>query len=117
MDITKGEAQLALDLWGEEAQTRMMIEEVGEFLQAWNKYNRGHITKEEYVSEIADVCIMSQQLVYIYEDVFDEVYPKKLAKFRNKLMRYTQDEVKVQLEKVLKEESPELYEQMIKDKK
>lgn len=88
MDITKEEVKKAVDQWGVEAQTNMMIEELGEFLAAWNHYKRGRITEEEYVSEIADVYIMIQQLRVIHMDAFNKVYPKKLAKIREKLLIY-----------------------------
>lgn len=85
MDITLKEAKDAVDYWGPERQTSMMIEEVGEFLAAWNHYKRGRISYEEYVAEIADVFIMIQQMRYMHLDMFDKVYPKKLNKVRTKL--------------------------------
>lgn len=88
MDITKEEAELAIMLWGADAQTATFIEEIGEFLQAWNKLSRGRITREEYVSEIADVYIMIQQMIHMHRKTFDEVYPKKLNKIRKKLQKY-----------------------------
>lgn len=88
MDITKEEADLAIKLWGAEAQTATFIEEMGEFLQAWNKLKRNAITIEDYVSEIADVYIMLQQQIHMHQDVFDKVYPKKLEKIRTKLSKY-----------------------------
>lgn len=88
MDITKEEAETAIRLWGTEAQTATFIEEIGEFLQAWNKLKRNRITEEEYVSEIADVYIMVQQMIYMNKSVFDKVYPQKLEKIRAKIKRY-----------------------------
>lgn len=88
MDITKEEAETAIRLWGKEAQTATFIEEIGEFLQAWNKLRRNRITEEEYVSEIADVYIMVQQMIYMNKAVFDKVYPQKLEKIRAKIKRY-----------------------------
>jgi NTP pyrophosphatase (non-canonical NTP hydrolase) len=92
MDITKEEAAEAIRLWGEETQTATFIEEIGEFLQAWNKLRREAITKEDYVSEIADVYIMVQQMIHMHKEVFDKVYPTKLAKIRTKLARYQEIE-------------------------
>jgi len=85
MDITSEEAKLAVEVWGEDKQTKMFIEEIGEFLTAWNHYNRGRISYKKYVSEIADVYIMIQQMIYMNRPVFDKVYPEKLKKVRDKL--------------------------------
>lgn len=92
MHITREEAKEAVRLWGEEAQTRIFIEEIGEFLAAWNQYDRGRITREEYVSEIADVFITLQQMIFMNEDTFNKVYPKKLEKIRTKIKKYQQAE-------------------------
>ena len=108
MDITKVEADLAVELWGKEAQIATFIEEIGEFLQAWNKLNRGAITEEEYVSEIADVYIMLQQMIYMNQAVFDKVYPVKLDKIRKKLQRHLEKEVEKNIEILLKEDNKDL---------
>ena len=110
MDITKEEAAEAIRLWGMEAQTATFIEEMGEFLQAWNKLRRGRITEDEYVSEIADVYIMIQQMIHMHKDTFDRVYPTKLAKIRAKLSRYQDIErgYNEVLEKVIRRDSPVL---------
>ena len=104
MDITRGEADLAVSLWGKEAQEATLIEEMGEFLQAWNKLKRGKITEEEYVSEIADVYIMIQQMIHIYSETFDKVYPVKLKKIRDKFQKYLQVEVNAKLRDLLRKE-------------
>ena len=88
MDITVEEAQLAIALWGEERQTDMLIEEMGEWLTAWNHFKRNRISEDEYVSELADVHIVVQQLMVMHKDSFDKVYQKKLEKFRRKLYKH-----------------------------
>ena len=83
--ITKEEAETAIAVWGKERQTNMVIEEVGEFLQAWNKVKRGAFTEEQYVEELVDVYIMVQQMIHMHSTVFAKVYPKKLAKVKAKI--------------------------------
>ena len=56
----------ALDKWGEDAQINMFHEEIGELLQALNKYRRGRIERQELISEVADVLIMLGQLMVMY---------------------------------------------------
>jgi len=60
--ITKELSEKAVEKWGLERQTDMVIEEVGEFLQAWNKIKRGQITQREYVEEMVDCYIMFSQM-------------------------------------------------------
>ena len=100
MDITTEEAALAVTKWGEERQTDMMIEEVGEFLTAWNHYKRGRISYSEYVEEIADVYIMCQQMMIIHEEEFKKAYPKKLAKVRRKLKQVSDDSLQKLSERI-----------------
>ena len=111
--ITKEEAQAAIDVWGKETQTNMLIEEVGEFLQAWNKVKRGAFTEEQYVEELVDVYIMIQQMIHMHSEVFAEVYPKKLAKVKDKIA--TAAEKKNIIETIIERESPELWRQMNDD--
>lgn len=100
MDITTKEAALAVTKWGEERQTNMFIEEMGEFLTAWNHYRRGRITYSEYVEEIADVYIMTQQMMIIHKEEFDKAYPRKLAKVRSKLKEVSDKSLQELAEKI-----------------
>jgi NTP pyrophosphatase (non-canonical NTP hydrolase) len=86
-DITEKEAKLAVKLWGEDRQYDVLVEEIGEFLAARNHWKRKKITYKQYVSELADVYIMLQQQMHIHRKMFNEVYPQKLQKIRNKLAR------------------------------
>lgn len=85
--ITKEEADIAVLVWGKERQTNMVIEELGEFLQAWNKVKRGAFTEEQYVEELVDVYIMIQQMIHMHSETFAKVYPKKLAKVKAKIAK------------------------------
>lgn len=60
----------AVDLWGVEAQVMMAIEEMAELTQALSKsYRSGRapLSLEGVVEEIADVRIMLDQLVMIFD--------------------------------------------------
>ena len=54
----------AIKAWGKQSQINMLHEEIGELLQAVNKYDRKSTTEtwENLVEEIADVEIMLEQL-------------------------------------------------------
>ena len=107
--ITIEEARLAVEKWGSARQTDMMIEEIGEFLAAWNHFKRDRITYDEYVSEIADMYIMIQQMMFMHWDKFTEVYPKKLAKIRKKLDGLNPSTLEEIVDKVVEINSPTLY--------
>jgi NTP pyrophosphatase (non-canonical NTP hydrolase) len=85
--ITKELSQKAVDRWGLERQTNMVIEEVGEFLQAWNKIKRGKITNREYVEEMVDCYIMFSQMRHLYGDLFEEIYRNKCDRIMRKVNR------------------------------
>jgi NTP pyrophosphatase (non-canonical NTP hydrolase) len=63
----------------------MVIEETGEFLQAWNKRNRNKCTLEHYVSEMVDCYIMLSQMRYMYGDLFERLLSDKLEKIKRKI--------------------------------
>jgi len=69
----------AVRRWGKDAQIGMVHEEIGELLQAINKYKRGKVGLIEIAEEIADVEIMVEQLKGIY-DLHDIVKTEKLYK-------------------------------------
>ena len=53
-------------LMGESAQRDMAIEECAELIFALEKENRGQVTQDDVITEIADVMIMTEQLAMIY---------------------------------------------------
>jgi len=61
----------AIKKYGIEAQKGMVIEEIGEFLQAWNKTERNsddpEKTMEEFIEELVDLKIMIKQMYIYYE--------------------------------------------------
>ena len=56
----------ALREYGPEAQKLMLIEEIGELLNAIAKLPRGRSIPEEVVEELADVSIMVEQMAFLF---------------------------------------------------
>lgn len=74
----------AIDTWGVEAQRNMAFEEIGELITALAQDRRGRVTKEEIITELADVTIMCEQLATIlgYDDYEKEI-DRKLIRLRD----------------------------------
>ena len=80
----------AIKTWGIQAQTDMAFEECGELIAALAKDKRGRVTKEELLTELADVTIMCEQLATIlgFED-YEKEMDRKLVRLRDeKLAKY-----------------------------
>jgi NTP pyrophosphatase (non-canonical NTP hydrolase) len=80
----------AIKTWGIEAQRNMAFEEIGELLVALAQDRRGRVTKEEIITELADVTIMCEQLATIlgYDD-YEKELDRKLIRLRDeKLAKY-----------------------------
>lgn len=80
----------AIDTWGIEAQRNMAFEELGELNTALARDRRGRVTKEEIITELADVTIMCEQLAFFlgYED-YEKEMDNKLERLRDeKLAKY-----------------------------
>ena len=81
----------AIEIYGEDSQIWMTIEEMSELSNALAKYRRGRVTREDVCEEIADVAIMMIQLSKIFgsDDISDYLknkldrLDKQLAKYRN----------------------------------
>ena len=81
----------AIEIYGEDSQIWMTIEEMSELSNALAKYRRGKVTREDVCEEIADVAIMMIQLSKIFgpDDISDYLkskldrLDKRLAKYRN----------------------------------
>jgi NTP pyrophosphatase (non-canonical NTP hydrolase) len=80
--------QKAIDTWGIEAQRNMAFEELGELNTALARDRRGRATKEEILTELADVTIMCEQLALIlgYDDYEKEI-DNKLVRLRDKKLK------------------------------
>jgi NTP pyrophosphatase (non-canonical NTP hydrolase) len=80
--------QRALNLWGEQAQIGMAIEELGELIVQLAKFGRRYngSTLGEVVEEIADVEIMMEQMRLLYgDDLVEMAKRKKLARLEERL--------------------------------
>lgn len=80
----------AIDLWGVEAQRNMAFEELGELNTVLARDRRGRATKEDILSELADVTIMCEQMGYIlgFEN-YEKAVNNKLIRLRDeKLAKY-----------------------------
>ncbi len=81
----------AVDRWGKTAQLLMLLEEMSELQkEVLKNMNRSQDNVREIAEETADVLIMLDQLVYIYDiqDLLKEMHVTKL----NKLKRYLEND-------------------------
>jgi hypothetical protein len=84
--------QRAIEIWGQDAQIRMVVEELSELIVAVCQYERKRIPVYEVASEIADVEIMLEQLRSMLgseKTISRLVTEKKLAKLRRLEERLT----------------------------
>lgn len=81
--------QNALDKFGIDAQDKMCIEECAELINALAKKYRGRTSREDILTELADVSIMVDQLAlyYGYED-FKNERNKKMIRLNQRLLKY-----------------------------
>ena len=76
----------ALRKWGIEAQRAMCIEECAELINALAKERRGRVTREDILTELADVSIMVDQMALHYGlDDFKNERNKKIVKLNEKV--------------------------------
>lgn len=76
----------ALSSYGIDAQKWMLVEECGELLNAIAKLKRGRSTKEEIVTELADVHIMVEQMAFFFGwDEFKAEKERKLERLKSRL--------------------------------
>ena len=80
----------AIDVWGIEAQRNMAFEELGELNTALARDRRGRATREEILTELADVTIMCEQLaLFLGYDDYEKEIDNKLTRLRDeKLAKY-----------------------------
>lgn len=76
----------ALCKYGVVNQKWMLIEECGELVNAFAKLNRGRATKQEIITELADVYIMVRQMALFWglEDFYKEK-ERKLKRLAERL--------------------------------
>lgn len=75
-----------INTYGIEAQVWMLIEECGELLNAFAKFRRGRSTKEDIITELADVHIMVEQMAFYFGlNEFTVEKERKLKRLRKRL--------------------------------
>ena len=78
-----------LEAWGIGNQVFMVMEETGEMLNALAKANRGRVTKEDVITELADVSIMMEQMaVHFGYEEFKAEKERKLNRLKERLDKY-----------------------------
>lgn len=76
----------AIEYWGVPAQIMMVMEETGELLNALGKFNRDRATRDDVITELADVSILMEQMAVIFglED-FKNEKERKLERLKERL--------------------------------
>lgn len=75
-----------LTRWGIINQVFMVMEECGELLNVLAKAKRGRASKEEIITELADVSIMVEQMAFFYgEKDFLIEKERKLQRLKERL--------------------------------
>jgi NTP pyrophosphatase (non-canonical NTP hydrolase) len=81
----------AMKKWGLESQMDMLIEECSELIKAVCKVKRSGFNDKEAINnlneEIADVSIMIEQIVHVYDmsRIIDMIKEEKLTRLQNLL--------------------------------
>jgi NTP pyrophosphatase (non-canonical NTP hydrolase) len=67
----------------------MLVEECGELLNAIAKSKRDRAGKDEIITELADVSIIVEQMVFFYgEDDFKKEKERKLLRLKKRLEKH-----------------------------
>lgn len=76
----------ALEKYGFSAQRLMLVEECGELLNAISKLSRNRATKEDIITELADVHIMVEQMALFFGwDAFVDEKLRKLIRLDERM--------------------------------
>ena len=76
----------ALNRWGIVNQVFMVMEECGELLNVLAKAHRGRASREEIITELADVAIMVEQMAHFYgQEQFEAEKDRKLERLEQRL--------------------------------
>ena len=78
-----------LEKWGVDNQLWMVCEECGELLNAIAKINRNRVSKDDVITELADVTIMCEQIAQWlgYNDYKAEL-DAKLTRLQHRLLTH-----------------------------
>lgn len=80
--------QMTVDAWGKQSQILMLLEEMSELQKEILKnINRGRDNLNELAEETADVLIMAERLIYIYQmkDKVDAAADMKVKRLKTYL--------------------------------
>lgn len=78
----------ALVKWGFKNQLWMVTEECGELLNAIGKMRRERVTREDVITELADVTIMCEQIAqYMGYDDYTREMERKLERLKERLAK------------------------------
>lgn len=86
----------AISAYGEKAQKLMEIEEMSELTKEICKDFRGKLNREHLIEEMADVLIMLDQMLLMYEISGDEIQQmreRKIERLKERLEKVN-DEIK-----------------------
>ena len=76
----------AISEYGPEAQERMLIEEIGELLNAFAKFPRGRAKVEDVLEELADVSIMVEQMALLFGwSRYNSIREQKIQRLESRL--------------------------------
>ena len=94
--MTKKEQEIykkALELWGEQFQVMMAIEEMAELMQKLSQYYRQNriVSQDDVLKEIADVEILLNQLKLIFDDEDYQSFRFIKQEKLNKLINYLEN--------------------------
>ena len=82
----------AFNLWGADAQVKMLNEEIGELLAAMGKFDRRRVGVHDVITELEDVSIMVEQMadLFGYEE-FEKEKDYKLTRLEERLNKYERE--------------------------
>lgn len=83
--------------YGARAQTLQLCEECGELIQAASKLTKGATVISSLIEEIADVRIMTSQLMYLYGIPESEISHQIEEKLKRQLERIRRNESEVKI--------------------
>jgi NTP pyrophosphatase (non-canonical NTP hydrolase) len=79
----------AIEKWGFDSQVDMLVEECGELIAVINQWRRGRKTPREFLSEMADVEIMLEQIKMgipiVSQCIFEAERTAKLKRLEERL--------------------------------
>lgn len=87
----------ALVTFGKDSQTTMLVEELGELLNAIAKCKRGRASVAEVITELADVSIMVNQMALLFGyTAFIAEKQRKLERLKQRIKEIEQYELRTE---------------------